>query len=116
VCRYPDLDRDTSPEGILRKLVPLVSAGATIYIGTNQQHPTTFFASLSTTYTIKTVEDYAHLLAWPALSAVSKALIDLEVLQGCTRLVPTFAGEACTGFVDPVSLSKLPTQGLADAP
>ncbi|KAG5191988.1 hypothetical protein JKP88DRAFT_294306 [Tribonema minus] len=104
--RYPNLDYETSPEGIMATIEPFVSHGSVLYIATNQQDPVAFFAPLQARYTAMTLYHFPKRIPAHRYLPSSMAMVDYEVMDKCDRLIPTFASEESKGFPQHVSLSK----------
>ncbi|KAG5184896.1 hypothetical protein JKP88DRAFT_276830 [Tribonema minus] len=107
--RYPNLDYDTSPEGIRRTIKPWLNPGSTLYFATNQKDAKAFFAPLEDEYIVRTLEHYSDVLPPEKFLSPSLALVDYAVLiGGCPTLLPTFVSEESRGFGPHLSLSPLP--------
>eukprot|EP00611_Tribonema_gayanum_P019256 TRINITY_DN3297_c0_g1_i1.p1 TRINITY_DN3297_c0_g1~~TRINITY_DN3297_c0_g1_i1.p1 ORF type:complete len:303 (-),score=104.14 TRINITY_DN3297_c0_g1_i1:894-1802(-) len=107
--RYPNLDYDTSPEGIRRTIKPWLNPGSTLYFATNQKDAKAFFAPLEDQYIVRTLEHYSDVLPPDKFLSPSLALVDYAVLiGGCPTLLPTFVSEESRGFGPHLSLSPLP--------
>eukprot|EP00611_Tribonema_gayanum_P009847 TRINITY_DN1971_c0_g1_i1.p1 TRINITY_DN1971_c0_g1~~TRINITY_DN1971_c0_g1_i1.p1 ORF type:complete len:518 (+),score=75.08 TRINITY_DN1971_c0_g1_i1:194-1747(+) len=108
--KYPNLNYDTSPEGILHTIAPHVPSGSVLYIATNEEDPVAFFAPLEAHYTVMSVSHFPWLLRAGDFMPSTLALVDYTLLkteENCARLIPTFASEESRGFDTHISLSPL---------
>ncbi|KAG5191990.1 hypothetical protein JKP88DRAFT_284763 [Tribonema minus] len=90
--RYPNLDYETSPEGIAQRLSPHVPGGATVYIATNEPNPQQFFAPLAQMYRVLTIQDFPDALDVDKFLPSTLALIEYTILS--RRVRPTALLEA----------------------
>jgi hypothetical protein len=111
--RYPDLDEETSPAGILRTLTAAqLPRGSVLYIATNEPKPLQFFAPLKQHYSIYSVTNLPHAaFRDPRTGSYNYlpstlALIDYAVIAQCVHWIPTFASERGGGLGQGLSLSK----------
>eukprot|EP00252_Welwitschia_mirabilis_P012126 TRINITY_DN2698_c0_g2_i2.p1 TRINITY_DN2698_c0_g2~~TRINITY_DN2698_c0_g2_i2.p1 ORF type:complete len:551 (+),score=78.02 TRINITY_DN2698_c0_g2_i2:82-1734(+) len=58
--RWPNLDKDTSPEALLQKLRPKINESRDVYIATNELN-TEFFDPLRSTYKLHFLDDFSDL-------------------------------------------------------
>ncbi|KAG5181181.1 hypothetical protein JKP88DRAFT_279035 [Tribonema minus] len=96
--RYPNLDYETSPEGILKAIELFVPHGSVLYIATNQEDPVAFFEPLQAHYTAVTLYHFPKRILPHKYLPSSMALVDYEVMDKCDRLIPKFASEESRGF------------------
>ncbi|CAI5957593.1 unnamed protein product [Closterium sp. NIES-64] len=59
---WPNLDRDTRPDALLKTLPKLIAPGRHVYIASNERTPG-FFSPLASLYKIHVLSDYRHLWA-----------------------------------------------------
>jgi hypothetical protein len=111
--RYPDLDEETSPAGILRTLqAAQLPHGSVLYIATNEPRPLQFFAPLKQHYSIYSVTNLPRAAFKDPRSGSysylpsTLALIDYAVIAQCKHWIPTFASERAGGVGHGLSLSK----------
>ncbi|KAG5192050.1 hypothetical protein JKP88DRAFT_230524 [Tribonema minus] len=105
-ARYPNLDFETSPEGILQTIKPHVPQGSVLYIATNEPEVATFFEPLRERYSVFTLVHIPDILNPKDFLGSSLAMIDYEILDKCPQVIPTFNSEHTKGFEQHITLSK----------
>ncbi|KAG5191989.1 hypothetical protein JKP88DRAFT_294309 [Tribonema minus] len=103
--KYPNLNYETSPEGILKTIEPHVPHGSVLYLATNEPDPVAYFEPLRKHYDVVSLAHFARLLSTDLYLLSSLGLVDYEILGKCQRTIPTFASEDAKGFKQHVSLS-----------
>ncbi|CAI5537312.1 unnamed protein product [Closterium sp. Naga37s-1] len=107
---WPNLDRDTRPNALLKTLPKLIAPGRHVYIASNERTPG-FFSPLASLYKIHVLSDYRHLWApgskfqsdlkallrslnlttmKPELDAYMEWTVELTVLANAKKRVETF--------------------------
>jgi len=94
---WPNLDNDTRPDAILRRISKWVAPGSKIYIATNEQQRD-FFQSLSSVYSIFTLEQFRDELR-NVTGGLSDSNIfvpyiaELNLMDSCKISIGTFSEE-----------------------
>eukprot|EP00612_Vaucheria_litorea_P000034 CAMPEP_0171452000 /NCGR_PEP_ID=MMETSP0945-20130129/279_1 /TAXON_ID=109269 /ORGANISM="Vaucheria litorea, Strain CCMP2940" /LENGTH=432 /DNA_ID=CAMNT_0011976571 /DNA_START=46 /DNA_END=1344 /DNA_ORIENTATION=+ len=104
--KYPNLEKETNPDGIYEILSQFLKPRSTIYIASNESNPKRFFAPLESSFNVVTLGHLPKLIQVSEFLPSTLALIDYAVLAKCKRLIPTFKDENSKGFEYHLSLSE----------
>eukprot|EP00252_Welwitschia_mirabilis_P007831 TRINITY_DN19551_c0_g1_i1.p1 TRINITY_DN19551_c0_g1~~TRINITY_DN19551_c0_g1_i1.p1 ORF type:complete len:413 (+),score=58.35 TRINITY_DN19551_c0_g1_i1:255-1493(+) len=86
---HPHLDRDTRPEGILRKVAPWIPEGRTLFIASNERTPG-FFAPLSRKYRLAYSSNFTTLVENVAENNYQLFMLERLIMYGAKTFVKTF--------------------------
>ncbi|KAG5191985.1 hypothetical protein JKP88DRAFT_294291 [Tribonema minus] len=102
--RYPNLDHETSPAGILETIQQHVPHGSTLYIATNEPDPVTFFKPLEEHYVLQSLAHLTDVLDSSQFLRSTLGVVDYTILDRCPMMIPTFRTEKSRGFDTVLSL------------
>eukprot|EP00611_Tribonema_gayanum_P001298 TRINITY_DN1095_c0_g1_i1.p1 TRINITY_DN1095_c0_g1~~TRINITY_DN1095_c0_g1_i1.p1 ORF type:complete len:384 (+),score=52.27 TRINITY_DN1095_c0_g1_i1:389-1540(+) len=103
--RYPNLDHETSPAGILETIQQHVPHGSTLYIATNEPDPVTYFKPLEEHYVLQSLAHLTDVLDSSQFLRSTLGVVDYTILDRCPMMIPTFRTEKSRGFDTALSLS-----------